>query len=101
MCQHCSGKHVKIAINYPLVETLHNWAHSLWDPDRTPLVHVAMSLCLWTLVVALYCFAFFMSFNSIGKASTKCFNGVPNDLLALKGAAYVACITSIVSEVSL
>ena len=54
MCQHCSGKHVKIAINYPLVETLHNWAHSLWDPDRTPLVHVAMSLCLWTLVVALY-----------------------------------------------
>ena len=29
-------------------------APSLWGPDRTPVVHVALSVCLWTMVVALY-----------------------------------------------
>ena len=33
------------------------WAPSLWDPDRTPVVHVALSVCLWTMVVALYYFS--------------------------------------------
>ena len=36
---------------------LGGWVPSLWDTDQTPVVHVALSVCLWTMVVALYYFS--------------------------------------------